>query len=133
MNFIFRLAMDDFLLELHFLGDIDDEEFIHLYDLNRRRNLHVNLPYGQYHKFDLEQMRKDECLVEFRFAKNDIYGLVNTLQIPEAIRCYNGWKVDAVEALCICLKRRTYPCRYCDRSRDLAGPSRSCAPCLTLL
>ena len=122
MNFIFRLAMDDFLLELHFLGDINDEEFIHLYDLNRRRNLHVNM-----------EMRKDECLVEFRFAKNDIYCLVNTLQIPEAIRCYNGWKVDAVEALCICLKRRTYPCRYCDRSRDLAGPSRSCAPYLTLL
>ena len=106
--------MDDFLLELHFLGDIDNEEFIHLYDLNRRRNLHGNLPYGQYHKFDLEQMREDECLVEFRFAKNDIYGLANTLQIPEVIRCYNGWKVDAVEALCICLKRLAYPCRYCD-------------------
>ena len=62
--------MDDFLLELLFLGDIDNEEFIHFYDLNRRRNLHGYLPYGQYHKFDLDQ---------FRFAKNDIYGLPNTL------------------------------------------------------
>ena len=59
-------------------------------------------------------MSEGECLVDFRFAKKDIQGLVNTLRIPQSIRCYNGRKVDAVEALCICLKRLAYPCRYCD-------------------
>ena len=67
-------------------------------------------------------MREDECLVEFRFAKNDKYSLVNTLQIPEVIRCYNSWKVDAVEALCICLKRLAYPCRNRDMIQRFGRP-----------
>ena len=93
--------MDDLLLEVHHLRDIDDEELMMLYDLNHRQvDLHGHLLYWQYDKFDLEQMSEGECLVEFRFAKEDIKGLVNTLRIPQTIRCYNGWKVDAVEALC---------------------------------
>ena len=60
--------MDDLLLEVHHLRDIDDEEFIMLYDLNRQVNLHGNLLYWHYDKFDLEQMSEGECLVEFRFS-----------------------------------------------------------------
>ena len=79
--------MDDLLLEVHHLRDIDDEESMMLYDLNRRQvNLHGHLPYWQYDKFDLEQMSEGECLVEFRFAIEDIKGLVNTLRTPQTIR-----------------------------------------------
>ena len=53
-------------------------------------------------------------MAEFRFFKNDIYRLSDTLQLPENIVCYNGTKVDKIEGLCIFLKRYSYPCRHRD-------------------
>ncbi len=49
-----------------------------------------------------------------RFKKNDIYNLVNTFGLPDVYHCYNGTVIDSVEALCVCLKRFAYPCRYAD-------------------
>ena len=46
--------------------------------------------------------------------KSHIYTLVDALRLPQFITCYNGLKVDRVEALCIFLKRFAYPCRYLD-------------------
>ena len=43
-------------------------------------------------------MTDEESLVEFRFSKNEIYDLVRTFHLPEAVKCYNGWVADAVEA-----------------------------------
>ena len=62
-------------------GLLDDEEFVLLYDLNSSRNL--NIPYWQYPNFDLDNMQDDECISEFRFVKNDMYGLFDVLGIPE--------------------------------------------------
>ena len=59
-------------------------------------------------------MNDDERRVEFRFKKGDIYTLAQTFRLPEMVRCYNGIVIDSVEALCICLKRYAYPCRYAD-------------------
>ena len=59
-------------------------------------------------------MEDNECLVEFRFDKQEIYDLVNVLQLPEVFICNNGMVVDSVAALCICLKRFVYLCRYVD-------------------
>ena len=39
---------------------------------------------------------------------------MHTFLLPKVIRCYNGVVIDSVEALCICLKRYAYPCRYAD-------------------
>ena len=66
-------------------GLLNDEEFVLLYDLNSSRNL--NIPYWQYPNFDLDNMQDDECISEFRFLKNDIYGLFDVLEIPEEIIC----------------------------------------------
>ena len=46
-------------------------------------------------------MEDNECLVKFRFDKQEIYELVNVLQLPEVFTCNNGMVVDSVEALCI--------------------------------
>ena len=59
-------------------------------------------------------MREDECEVEFRFKKGDIFRLAAALHLPEVFRCQNGVVVDTVEGLCIAVKRFAYPCRYAD-------------------
>ncbi|CAB3997309.1 Hypothetical predicted protein [Paramuricea clavata] len=93
---------------------IDDEELLLLLEENKHSNLHIGLPYWKYEIFSLEDMRDNECEIEMRFKKNDIYNLASSLKLPEVYRCYNGLVVDSVEALCVCLKRFAYPCRYAD-------------------
>ena len=106
--------MEEALLLMNDANVINDEDPFLLHEANRPRNLHTGLPYWKYERFSLEDMRDDECEVEFRFKKDDIYSLVHTFGLPEVYRCYNGLVVDSVEALCVCLKRFTYPCRYAD-------------------
>ena len=59
-------------------------------------------------------MEDQECKVEFRFTKREIYQLAETFELPEQIRCYSGTVLNSVEAMCVCLKRFAYPCRYVD-------------------
>ena len=106
--------MEEALLLMNDANVINDEELFLLQEANRPRNLHIGLPYWKYERFSLEDMRDDECEVEFRFKKDDVYNLVQAFGLPEVYRCYNGLVVDSVEALCVCLKRFTYPCRYAD-------------------
>ena len=53
-----------------------------------------------------------ECWSEFRFYRTDIYRLQQVFQIPDVIHTNNRLLVDGIEALCIFLKRFSYPCRY---------------------
>ena len=93
-------------------GLINDEEFLLLYDLNRSNNL--DLPYDSYSAFDFDDLQDDECLSEFRFYKNDLPFLAEVLGIPEVVECYQRSICSGLEALCILLKRHSYPCRYSD-------------------
>ena len=60
----------------------------------------------------MDSLSDEECKAELHFYRNDIYQMLDVLQLPEEITCYNGFHVDGSEALCIMLKRFTYPCRY---------------------
>ena len=102
------------LVLMHEDGEIDEDEFLILNHANQRRNLHGGLPYLKYDRFNLENMREDECEVDFRFKKPDIYRLAAELNLPHTFRCLNGTTVQSIEALCIYLKRFVYPCRYAD-------------------
>ena len=93
-------------------GLISDEECLLLYDLNRSTNL--DFPYEQYPLFDLDDMQNDECLAEFRFHKNDLPILAEVLRIPDQFILEQRSVVEGMEALCMLLKRLTYPCRYSD-------------------
>ena len=93
------MADQDFLLLAHDGGNVNDEELILLFDLNRSRNL--DLPYWKY----LDHLETDECISEFRFEKEDIFTLCHILQLPDRLVCYNGTSVSSIEALCIFLKR----------------------------
>ena len=64
----------------NFDGDIDDEELLLLFEINKSDIL--DLPYKNYENFDLDLLEDDECLLEFRFHKRDISLLAEALQIP---------------------------------------------------
>ena len=81
--------MEEALLLMNDANVINDDLFL-LHDANRPRNVHTGLPYWKYERFSLEDMRDDECEVEFRFKKDDIYNLGHTFGLPEVYRCYNG-------------------------------------------
>ena len=66
--------MDDVLYLLHDRGEIDDEELLLLVG-DRRDNLHTGLPYFKYDRFNIFEMREDECEVEFRFKRTTYLGL----------------------------------------------------------
>ena len=102
----------DALLFAHGCNLIEDEEFALLYDLNTSKN--PNLCYWNYEKFDIDKLSDDVCKNNFRFYRNDIYQLKEVMRLPEYFTCYNGVKVDSIEALSMFLKRFTYPCRYAD-------------------
>ena len=86
---------------------IDDTEFVLLYDLCKSKN--PDFSYWRYEKIELEKLSDDQFKVTFRFSKNPIYDLKETLNIPEEIKCYNNARVDGAEALCAVLKRFAYP------------------------
>ena len=72
----------------------------------------------EYDRFDLDELGNDQCKAEIRFYKNDIFKLAEYLQLPDEIVPYNGLVVGLIPALCIYLKRFTYPCRY---GRDIVA------------
>ena len=98
---------------------IIDEELLLLFDINASKN--PEFPYWKY-EFDLESMSNDECMTEFRFFKNDIYMLAETLNLSEIFKCYNGVLVEPLKALCILLKQFSYPCRYGDMVATTGRP-----------
>ena len=108
----------DICLGAYSFDIIDDTEFVLLYDLHKSKN--PDIPYWRYEILDLEKLNDDQCKVTFRFSKNHIYNLKETL--PEKIICYNNVRVDGVEALCAVLKRFAYPCRFIDMIQIFARP-----------
>ena len=65
--------------------------------------------------------------------KNDVLALHRALRCPELLTCYNGVVVDSVEALCICLRRLAFPCRYGDLVPRFARPVPQLSIITTLL
>ena len=99
---------------------LKEQEFVLLYDAHKSKN--PEFPYWNYERFDLDEKTNDECKVEFRFYRDDIYKLAEQLQLPDEITTYNGLVVPSVPALCMYLKRYAYPCRYGDLVYHFARP-----------
>ena len=126
VNSIFLLKMSSFkqvqddMLICYCENIISDEEYFILSGLYRSNNL--DLPYDEYPLFDLESMSNDECITEFRFEKSHLPLLADVLQIPPMFKCPQGSVVDGMEALCMLLKRLSYPCRYADMVHRFGRP-----------
>ena len=111
-----------------YLADIiSDEEFVLLYDCSYSKNLEI--PYDEYGRFNLDEMADSECRAEFRVNKRDLPLLAECLQIPEAFVCNQGSVCEGMEALCILLRRLSYPCRYSDMIPRFGRP----APVLSMV
>ena len=93
-------------------GDISEDEFLLLYDVNRSKN--PDFPYQNYENFDLERLDESECLAEFRFRKSDIPVLKQVMGLPDSYTCKQGTVCHAIEGLFLLLRRLAYPCRYSD-------------------
>ena len=55
--------------------------------------------------FYLDRLSDDECKTYFRFYKSNINLLIENLQIPERITCYNGSIFNGLEAYCVLFER----------------------------
>ena len=110
-------------------GDISEDEFLLLYDVNTSKN--PDFPYECYGKFDLNDMDDGECLSEFRFHKSDLSILSEALHLPNYFICQQGTICDGIEGLCIALRRFAYPCRLSDLI-PRPGISSACSPPGTL-
>ena len=108
------------LLISHDDGVINDKELLLLYDLNEYDN--VDLTYNSYPGFDFDDLEDDESLSEFHPYKSDVPFLAEVLGIPEIVECYQRSISSGLEALCIFLKRHSYPCRYSDMIARFGKP-----------
>ena len=108
------------LLYVHQQRLINDEEFLLLYNINTSAS--PDFPYWTYDNFDWDSLSDEECKAEFRFYRNDTYQMLDVLQLPDEIICYNRFHVDGFEALCIMLERFAYPCRCLDVMLRFAKP-----------
>ena len=59
-------------------------------------------------------MLNDERKTKFRFEKAHLPLHADVLQILPMFKCSQGSVADGMEALCMLLKRLSYPCRYAD-------------------
>ena len=85
---------------MRYTGDIDDEELLLLIPIHNG-NVHVGMPYSSYDRLNIFDMRDNECEVEFRFKKEDIFRLAAALQLPDKFKCQNGVVVCPIESLCV--------------------------------
>ena len=93
-------------------GDISEDEFLLLYDVNTSKN--PDFPHECDGKFDLNDMDDSECLSEFRFDESDLSILSEALHLPNYFICQQGTICDGIEGLCTALRRFAYPCRLSD-------------------
>lgn len=107
----FHELQELFLLS-HAHGILNDEELLLLYEEYWPKN--PDFCYENYGRFSLDDMNDAECLAEFRFRKHDLPLLAEVLQIPDSFTCYQRTVSSGMEALCILLRRLSYPCRYSD-------------------
>ncbi|KXJ18454.1 uncharacterized protein LOC110232447 [Exaiptasia diaphana] len=100
-------------------GDIDDDEFLLLWEQFTSKN--PSFPCD-YEPFDLDTIDPSECKAEFRVEKNDIHMLADALDIPDVFTCPQRSICNGIEGLCCVLKRFAYPTRYSDMIPRFAKP-----------
>lgn len=100
---------------VYLLGDeeIDEEEFLAIYEIATKRRQH---PYKQYERIDVvyDAISPEEFETEFRFGITEFPLLLRALKIPGTFTCANGTVCSGMEGLLVLLKRFSYPCRLSD-------------------
>eukprot|EP00743_Colponemidia_sp_Colp-15_P006722 GILK01007247.1.p1 GENE.GILK01007247.1~~GILK01007247.1.p1 ORF type:complete len:349 (-),score=3.81 GILK01007247.1:38-1084(-) len=73
-------------------------------------------------RFRLEAEYDANVRLLFRFEKTDIYRLHERLLLPHVFILDNGIRVPGIEALCVCLRRLSYPNRLFDLTKTFYRP-----------
>lgn len=73
-------------------------------------------------RFDLANMPEANVVFNFRFERHDIPRLVGALRIPNVFITDNRLRTSGQEALCMLLRRLTYPNRHGDLSLMFGRP-----------
>ncbi|KAF6211254.1 hypothetical protein GE061_014371 [Apolygus lucorum] len=103
---------------LHQRGLVEWEEVEMAYEAyfvalgGRRSPIFRSVRYG---KFDLRGLTDDQIFQNMRFQRADLALLKECFQIPDEVTIpQRGYRVPGMTALCILLKRLSYPNRLCD-------------------
>lgn len=99
------------LLTLLMEGEDDLEEDEMLWLAGGMRNFNPQQHRG---KFDFSKLTDVDVRTNFRFERKDLEKLPGLLQMPDYIICANRTKSSSLEALCIFLRRLSYPNRFYD-------------------
>jgi hypothetical protein len=111
---------DDILTIL--LSDSDDEDEV-LHYLMHKPNLNTTSTYDStIPRFNLEEFDAEKCKVFFRFVKEDLYELAGQLRLPDEFVLSNRIRVDRMVALCMTLRRLSYPTRLVDLEHFFGWP-----------
>ena len=102
--------------------DEEDYELVHFLLLERREPLGVTYD-PTWAKFQLDAFTEEQSKVMFRFSPDDIEELASRLALPPTIKTANGCVTDRVEALCVLLRRLSYPNRLCDLEPVFGRPA----------
>lgn len=71
----------------------------------------VERPIAARGRFDLHALSSDMCEEYFRFTSNEIVELIDALALPQTIITSDRHRVTIVDAVCIVLRRLSYPTR----------------------
>ncbi len=96
--------------ELHLLDATNDEDVL-LWMISNNEDLDEGWKDVE---FNLNDLSNDACKSMFRFDKQDLYTLCRYLDIPERVVAENQSIVPGTDALCMLLRRFSYPNRLCD-------------------
>ena len=100
----------------------EDYDLIHVLLINE--HIPRSITYDcEWPRFALHALADDQCWANFRFVKQDIARLATLLSLPDVIRVSNGCVCSRVDALCIVLRRFSYPNRLCDLESFFGRPS----------
>ena len=101
------------LYALYFKKHISRKQFIILRRRIRyRKVLALEEDAWREESFDLDIYSDKECRAYFRFKREDLFHLLDTLRIPNVVRTFSQDSASDLEALCIVLRRLAYPNRW---------------------
>ncbi len=91
---------------------VDDEDLLLISLEGLKTNRRVSHNQKKHNTpFNLANLTDDYCWIHFRFLKSDLERLKIVLGIPDVLKCRKRVTVGGMEALCILLKRLSYPNR----------------------
>ena len=124
-------ALRDQLLLYYAENVIDSDKFILWYDASMSKDIY---PYWKYLHFDMTTFYDEQCIVDFTFSKSHLYTLFDVLNIPDRVATVQGTVCEDIEALCILLKRMSFPFHYTDMTPMFGrNPTELCSICNTMI